>query len=562
MQCIAVPVKPRLSAPWVATLVCVLGGMLLGYVAGVGVVLHRAKNQLERQALNILNSSDGASGEAVSVLVKIDSSSYASCSSEEIAFFRSLIFKSRFLKDAGHMYVRSIECSSMLGRLHEPMSVAEPDYTSAAGTHIFRTLPEPATGGAGIFGAQLGNAYVVFSPWVFSDQGITDAHFTVTVRDKNLSHSGFISGERPDLPVAVLTRDGVGSISGLLYATRCSRYFPTCTTAYDPIVRIVAQERPGELVDSGLGGLGGLVFCMLWSVRLQRNRSMEQQLRRAIKRDSFRMVYQPLVDIATSKVVGAEALIRWNDEEGTPVSPDVFIAMAEELGIIREITRLVVRHVLEDLGETLTRHPTFCLSINVSAADLLDAAFCSTLETSLRDAGVSTKSLAIEVTERSMANGAPIAEALRALRGAGFSVHLDDFGTGYSSLACLQELEIDAVKIDRAFIRAIGTGSVARGLLQQILGIAEYLSLEVILEGVETREQVDYFVATGKALVGQGWYFGRPGPAAEIKSALSSQDATPDEVAPGIEVKQLMSLSKLDLPVASGWRRCEDQGCD
>ena len=542
---IAVPARPGSPAPWVATLVCVLGGMFLGYVAGLGGVLHSARNQLERRAVTILNSSDSASAEAVSVLVKIDSTSYGSCSPAEISFFRGLIFKSRFLKDAGHMYVRSIDCSSMLGQLREPMSVAEPDYTSAAGTHIFRTLPELATGGAGISGAQLGNAYVVFSPWVFSDPGNTESHFTVTVRDKNMSRSGFISGGRPGLPAAVFTQDGQGSISGVLYATRCSKHFPTCTTAYDPIVQIVAQERPAEVVDSGLGGLGGLVFCMLWSVRRERNRSMERQLGRAIKKDSFRMVYQPLVAIATGKVVGAEALIRWNDEEGKAVSPDVFIALAEELGIIREITRLVVRHVLEDLGETLQRYPAFCLSINVSAADLHDPAFSSTLATSVRDAGVPTSSLAIEVTERSMANSAPIAEALRELRGAGFSVHLDDFGTGYSSLACLQELEIDAVKIDRAFIRAIGTGSLAQGLLQQILGIAEYLNLEVILEGVETREQADYFVATGKALVGQGWYFGRPGPAAAIKNALLSQQATPDELTPEIEFKPQLSLSNI-----------------
>jgi sensor c-di-GMP phosphodiesterase-like protein len=318
----------------------------------------------------------------------------------------------------------------------------------------------------------------------------------------------------------------------VLYSTRCSKRFPTCTTAYKSIPEIIGQERTSELLDSGLGGLVGMAFCTIWSAGSRRSRSMEHQLRRAIKRDSFRMAYQPLVDISTGHVVGAEALIRWDDEQGAPVSPDVFIALAEELGIICEITRLVVRHVLEDIGETLIRYPEFRLSINVSAADLLDPAFSPSLKTALRDAGVSTSSLAIEVTERCMAKGAAISEAVRTLRIAGFSVHLDDFGTGYSSLSCLQELEIDAIKIDRAFIHAIGTGSVAQGILQQILGIASYLNLEVILEGVETREQVDYFAAIGKPLVGQGWYFGRPGPAADIKYALSIQRSRPHTEAP------------------------------
>jgi sensor c-di-GMP phosphodiesterase-like protein len=518
--------NPRSFHPWIAPLIFALGGMIFGYGAGLWIIFHRADGQLGHQAENVLALADSASGEAITALIKIDSSSYPSCSQEEIASLRSLIFRSRFLKDAGHMFLRDIECSSMLGRLTAPISVDEADFSTPAGTRIFRSLPERATGGVGIFGAQLGNAYVVFSPWIFSDPKITGTHFAVTFRDMDLKRSGIITGERPGLSLTLLTSDGKGRFRGTQYATRCSKRFLTCATAYAPTSQIIVQEHNSETMDFGLGGMFGLAIGILWSVNVRRRQSMEQQLRIAIRKDSIRMVYQPLVELMTGKVVGAEALIRWNDEHGAPVSPDVFIALAEERGLIREITRLVVRHVLDDLAETMSSNPTFQVSINASAADLLDPSFLPILRMEFQDAGVSPASLAIEVTERYMARGPIIAEAVRQLRRAGFSIHLDDFGTGYSSLACLQELEIDAIKIDQLFIQSIGTGSLAQGIIPKILEMADYLKLDVVLEGVETQEQVDYFAAIGKPLVAQGWYFGKPGSADEIRKTLR-RDAGP-----------------------------------
>ena len=521
--------KQRVFVPLLAILVITLGGMLIGSFSARSLVRHVTNEQLGRYADHVLGVSDAASDEAATVLIKIDSSTYQHCSASEIAYFQSLIFKSFYLKDAGHMLLNRIECSSMLGSLKDPLTVGDPTFSSQKGTHVFKTLPKYATGGVDTIGAQLGDAYVVFSPWIFFNTGSLHLHFTVTIRDKHLDRSGYLSGEEANIPLSRRITSGQGELDGMLFATRCSNRYLNCVTTYVPLSQPLEAQHSAELTDMAIGGLIGLIFGFLWSLYYRRNRSLDHQLRRAVKVDQFRMVYQPIIEVISGRVVGAEALIRWDDEEGRPVNPETFIALAEERGLIRQITRLVVRHVLDDMGETLRQNPGFRVSINVSASDLGDTTFLGMLEKTLKGAGVSPSSVAIEITERCTACNPAAVDAVHSLRNAGFSVHIDDFGTGYSSLSCLHNLDVDTIKVDRAFIHAIGTGSVKQGILPQILAMAESLNLEVILEGVETQVQVDYFIATGKPLLAQGWYFGRPVPSELFKFTNLGTDTAIDE---------------------------------
>jgi sensor c-di-GMP phosphodiesterase-like protein len=270
-----------------------------------------------------------------------------------------------------------------------------------------------------------------------------------------------------------------------------------------------------------LGGLVGALFALLFCLLYRRNRSIEQQLRRAISKDKVRLVYQPIVDLESRRIVAAEALARWTDEEGFAVGPDVFVGIAEGHGFMGELTRLVVRHALRDFAEVFKEHPDFRLSINVAAADLADPEFLPMLDFALRQAGVSAQSLAIEITESSTARKQVAREAILRLRQRGHSVHVDDFGTGYSSLAYLHDLSIDTIKIDRSFTQAIGTQAVTVGILPQILAMATVLKLKVIVEGVETCQQASYFADVDSSILAQGWLFGRPVPVSDFRSLLS-----------------------------------------
>jgi sensor c-di-GMP phosphodiesterase-like protein len=146
------------------------------------------------------------------------------------------------------------------------------------------------------------------------------------------------------------------------------------------------------------------------------------------------------------------------------------------------------------------------------------------LNRSLDEAGVPARSLAIEITERSTVMRALAIETIRSLREKGFSVHIDDFGIGYSSLSYLHDLSVDAIKIDKAFTQAIGTGSIMVAILPQILAMAEAYNLEVIVEGIETEEQAHYFDASARPVLAQGWLFGYPVPAKEFHRILAEDE--------------------------------------
>jgi len=455
------------------------------------------------------------------VLTAVSASPFFFCSDAEVGYFRALILDSEYSKDVGRMRDGKIACSATLGRLAQPRAQVEPDFTQQDGTEIYKNIAPYQDGNLTVAAPQLGGFYAVFTPLTRMHLEAAPMHYTETVTDAPSQKSGRLLGEAPEANGPILTTDGQARVGNSLYATRCSIRFFNCVTAYTSVQEALLAD-PAHLVGYiVLGGLIGACLGLLCSLIYRRNRSMEQQLRRAIAKDKLRVVYQPIVNLADGRIVGAEALARWTDEEGLSVGPDVFVRIAEERGFVGSITRLVVRHVLRDLGETLRCYPGFRLSINVAAADLADPGFLAALEGSLDQAGVQARSLAIEITESSTVMNKVAMETIRGLRQKGHSVHIDDFGTGYSSLSYLQDLSVDAIKIDRSFTQAIGTGSVTVAILPQILAMAEALNLGVIVEGVETSQQASYFATSTQPVLAQGWLFGRPVPAGEFHGRLA-----------------------------------------
>jgi sensor c-di-GMP phosphodiesterase-like protein len=415
----------------------------------------------------------------------------------------------------------SVECSAALGRLAHPQGQSEPDFTQQDGTRVYQNLAPYKNGDLTVMTLQLGDAFVVFTPYSRMHLEPLPMHYTEMATDAPTQKTSRLLGEPAKASVPILTTEGVARLGDSLYATRCSIRFFSCVTAFTSIPEVVQASRfwfAGSVALCGLlSGLAGVVISFLY----RRNKSVEQQLRRAISKDQLQVYYQPIVHLASRRVVGAEALARWNDEEGSAVGPDVFVKIAEERGFVGAITKLVLRHALRDMGAALREDPDFRLSINVAAADLSDPEFLPILDSSLKSAGVKPQSLAIEITEGSTVRHDMAIEAICRLRRNGHSVHIDDFGTGYSSLAYLHDLSVDAIKIDRAFTQAVGTEAVTVAILPQILALAAALNLQVIVEGVETEQQSSYFAVANESILAQGWLFGRAVPASEFRSLLA-----------------------------------------
>ena len=189
--------------------------------------------------------------------------------------------------------------------------------------------------------------------------------------------------------------------------------------------------------------------------------------------------------------------------------PDLFIPQAEGSGQITAITRWVIRQVLQEQGELLRQHAQLYISINLAAADLVEARFPAEAQAALQAAGVPPAQLVYEVTERGLVDPQRAVAVLEPLRQAGHRIAIDDFGTGYSSLSYLQQLPVDVLKIDKSFVDALGTEAASSPVAPHIIAMARALGLKVIAEGVEQAEQARLLAELG-AQIGQGWLFAKP----------------------------------------------------
>ena len=234
-------------------------------------------------------------------------------------------------------------------------------------------------------------------------------------------------------------------------------------------------------------------------------------LRRALERAEFRLVYQPQVQLADRRVRGAECLLRWSHPDMGEVSPGSFIPVAEETGLIVPIGEWVFREVcrqLREWGGSAVR-----LSVNVSARQFRQPDLVDFIDRSLKDTGLRPDTLAVEITESALIDDPENAAlTLGRLKDMGLTIALDDFGTGYSSLSYLKRFPIDGLKIDRAFVRDIATDPDDAAIVTAIITMAQSLKLDVVAEGVETQQQLDFLRARG-CLAAQGYFFSKPLPA-------------------------------------------------
>lgn len=267
-----------------------------------------------------------------------------------------------------------------------------------------------------------------------------------------------------------------------------------------------SRARPWNWLFAGLAG--GLAVSAWLGLLMVRRLSPLGQLSDAVRRHQFIVAYQPIVDLDTRQCIGAEALVRWK-QNNRIVRPDHFIPLAEDRGLIQAITDQVFDTILFELGEFLQRYSEMYVSINLSAPDLVTRRFLDRLTPALAEAGISPQQIRIEATERCFLDADAAKEVIQAFRDAGHPVYIDDFGTGYSSLSHLQNFQVDALKIDKSFVDTVGQDAASSSVASHIVDMAQTLGVQVVAEGIEREEQACYLHARG-ARFGQGWLFSEP----------------------------------------------------
>lgn len=266
-----------------------------------------------------------------------------------------------------------------------------------------------------------------------------------------------------------------------------------------------------------------------------RRMAMEQDLRRALSLGQFELFYQPQVDVASGTALGVEALLRWHHPRLGTLLPSQFLGIAEECGLCRDIGDWVLH---EAVAQAANWHaegvPPLRMGVNVSAHHLAISQIPETLQKLFhqRDWTPQHSQIQIEITETALMEGARSnVDVLRQLRDIGVSVAIDDFGTGYSSLSRLKHLPIDTLKVDGSFLERITEDSDNRAIVTAIVSLGQSLGLRIIVEGIETEEQLDFIRGQGGDEA-QGFHIGRPLPASRLREWLRSGPGVATTVTP------------------------------
>jgi diguanylate cyclase (GGDEF)-like protein len=252
---------------------------------------------------------------------------------------------------------------------------------------------------------------------------------------------------------------------------------------------------------------------------------LEQDLRQSLSRGELRLLFQPIVDMATKRIVGAEALLRWQHPLLGELSPQTFIPIAEETGVIVEISRWVLREACTRAAAIRREGaPGFHISVNLSPRDFYEQDLSATVAAVLAETGLPADALHLEVTENVVLNDLAL-ETLGRIAKMNVNIVVDDFGTGYSSLSYIKRLPVKAIKIDKSFIDDVSIDAFDQGIVKAISTLGNTLGLRVIAEGIESESQYE-FLRSLKCEFAQGFFFYRPLPWSTLKTVLQrSADA-------------------------------------
>jgi predicted signal transduction protein with EAL and GGDEF domain len=256
-------------------------------------------------------------------------------------------------------------------------------------------------------------------------------------------------------------------------------------------------------------------------VEMRTRNSLETDIRAAIPNDEFVPYFEQQIDLGTGELVGFEMLARWISPERGLISPDSFIPIAEETGMIGDLSMSVIRKALIEAkgwDQKLT------ISVNISPVQLKDPWLAQKIVKLLVETGFPASRLEVEITESSLFKNLSLAQSIiGSLKNQGIQIALDDFGTGYSSLAHLRALPFDRIKIDRSFVSSMMDNTESAAIVSAIAGLGASLSVPITAEGIETEDVIEKLHMLGCSK-GQGWHFGRPLSITEVRTLLDGKN--------------------------------------
>ena len=501
-------------------LVTICAAVLAGLLPPIAISYLLRVRAVESQRLHLdeyaqwtLTRADRTLADVRNILTRAEALSRRDCSREHIAQMRTIVMDAQDAKDIGFFRDGRLACTS-LGMIDRPIARPTPDAKLSGGFTLALRIEPQSFESQPMMALGHGDYVALIQPGQLIDV-LTNSHMTLgiaTAAGRPIALSGPVDAEllhRLSLPVMA------GEDDRHIFASRRSP--DLIAFAIGDRDQALGQNGDDYVVLFSIGlALSALLIGMVVWVSRQRL-SPATGLAIAIRKRKFVVHYQPIIELATGRCVAAEALLRWRDPDGRWIPPDSFIPLAEETGLIAELTDLMIDRVVEDMARPLRSNPDLHISINISAGDMESGRFLPVLAQALKRSGVAASQIWLEVTERGFMRADAATAAVATARAAGHMVTIDDFGTGYSSLSLLESLPLDALKIDKSFVDAIAKDAAISVVTSHIIDMAHGLGFHIVAEGVETPEQEDYLRGAGVQFA-QGWLYSKPLPAREFEA--------------------------------------------
>ncbi len=512
------------------TLIIVLGVCVttaLPILAAISLARHQEVVSEQRHALalarNALEHSEISGDQILAAAQAINALPPGkACSPEGLAAMRKIDLESTLLQAVGWVEGNIMRCSSVAG--DQTFDLGPPDADSYTQTR-FRSNVKLIDPERRFMAVQIGSAVgIVHRDLVLSFveeiPGMSVGVFSWSKRTP-----GAVRGTVPDI---IQRNDLAGEMvipfgEGQIAIIRSHKYDIGAFAVLPPGKSANFVNEFAEILIP-LGVIIGLILSAALVHVVRSRASLPMLIRSALKRDKFHLLYQPVVELGSGKVVGVEALLRWDRERNDPISAERFISVAEESGMMHLVTARMLELLAANAPDILRVEPKLHLAVNLSAQDMHRPGIVREVTGMLERSGISCSNLIIEATERSLVDVELARETMRELRAAGIGVAIDDFGTGYSSLGYLARIEIDSLKIDRLFIQALGTDAATSQVAARIIDMAKDLGLKIVAEGIETVEQ-ERLLRALKVDFGQGYLYGRPMSLDDLLQLLRRQQA-------------------------------------
>ena len=484
--------------------------IFLPILLSVWLAQREAHNQFideqETYASRVFIRTEQVMEQAKGALREMDSLQVSGCDPEHLQAMRRLSYSWRYIQEVLYLDGNTVQCSSLESD-GNGFTFPPPDRIIPAGYRAWYT--ERNDLGIQRYMAAFASEHhmVIIDPISFIDvipftNSTTQIALISTHNNRVLASSAPLDQQAWQR----IKQEHLSSLTSnnVVYTVRQFPDIQVTIMTWSSTLPLSTRLRHQLMIWVPAGMVISLLACWLILRVLKRLQSPKQRMQDALNNADISVYYQPIVSLSDGKVVGCEALARWKQPDGTYLSPEIFIPLAEQCGLITALTESVVKTVFHDLGKWLSLHPELHVSINLSVADFQSVVLQTLLHQQLRIWQVQPQQVALELTERGFADPKTTLPALNAYREAGHAIYIDDFGTGYSSQRYLQDLEVDTLKLDKSFVDALEYAQVT----PYIIEMAKTLQLNIVAEGIETTCQEAWLHEHGVQF-GQGWLYSK-----------------------------------------------------